>query len=67
MSSANSVERKIALQMLILKKTKQNDDRDINKLVRALPEPLKSGVKKELDNMVDMSLDELNAELKKYN
>lgn len=57
-----SVERKMALQMLILKQTNNTTNNDIDQLVRALPEPLKHGVNQELKNAGSMSLEELKAE-----
>ena len=60
--TAISVERKMALQMLILKQTNNTTATDIDQLVRALPEPLKHGVKQELQSAGSMSLEELKAE-----
>lgn len=64
-SSSTTVQRKMALQMLILTKTGRNTSADVYDLVRALEEPLKRDVTDELKKMVNMTLDELTAEFNK--
>lgn len=63
--STISPARKMALQMLILTKTGRNNSIEVSQLVAALEKPLKEMVTEELKNMVDMTLDELNAEFSK--
>lgn len=66
MSTTNTVPKKMALEMLILKKSEKNTDTQINQLVRSLPEPLKNLVSEELKKMRDMSLEELNYEFNNF-
>ena len=58
-------EVKMALEMLILKKEGLYDNYDINNMVSEISEPYRSMVKKELEYMSLLTLDELYFELLK--
>lgn len=63
--SAHTVQKKMALQMLILQKSGKNTERDINVMILSLPKPLKNLVKQEFDRMSNMSLEDLEIEFSK--
>ena len=64
--SAHTVQKKMALQMLILQKSGKNTERDINVMILSLPKPLKNLVKQEFDRMSNMSLEDLEIEFSKF-
>ncbi len=57
--------KKMAITMLISKKTGHANDQSIKQLLASLPSELSNEVKQELKNMHDFSLDQLNIELTK--
>lgn len=61
----SKVEVKVAIEMLIMKKEGVYDSIDINNMVSIIGEPTRSLVRKELDYMSNLSLDELYLELEK--